>query len=283
MVPPGQLAPETRGKGPGKQVILSPGKRNASSQASTLHGEGILSLFHGGDRSGERPGSFLGRGEEALGTSHAQTPIGVSLPKDWFVGFCNFPISGKGQDSNPGSRAPKPVLLTTTKCHPLNSHLIPEASKAGVTTPISQTRRPEPKDGPSAIELGLEPSFYPQPGLCPHPAPHAGRSWVPDPQGLTLSRGAGFESQGGPEAGAVIEAPALLYLGGAGGLTHLLAARGGGHRWRRQVLLGGARPSLGAAHADAVLDGHPAAGRAGRVGERAKLAGAGGGCAWGHR
>lgn len=42
------------------------------------------------------------------------------------------------------------------------------------------------------------------------------------------------------------------------------------------MLLGGACPSLRAAHADAVLDAHPAAGRAGRVGERAKLAGAGG-------
>lgn len=38
------------------------------------------------------------------------------------------------------------------------------------------------------------------------------------------------------------------------------------------MLLGGARPPLGTAHANAVFDAHPAAGRAGRVGERAKLA-----------
>lgn len=41
------------------------------------------------------------------------------------------------------------------------------------------------------------------------------------------------------------------------------------------MLLGGARPPLGAAYADSVFDAHPAAGSAGRAGERAKLAGAG--------
>lgn len=39
------------------------------------------------------------------------------------------------------------------------------------------------------------------------------------------------------------------------------------------MLLGGARPPLGAAYADSVFDAHPAAGSAGWVGERAKLAG----------
>lgn len=41
------------------------------------------------------------------------------------------------------------------------------------------------------------------------------------------------------------------------------------------MLLGGARPPLGAAYADSVFDAHPAAGRAGWVGETVKLAGAG--------
>lgn len=85
---------------------------------------------------------------------------------------------------------------------------------------------------------------------------------------LTLSRDSRLEPQRGPEAGAVIEAPALLHLGGAGGLAHLLTAGGSRHRRRGQVLLGGTSPSLGAAHADAVLDAHPAAGRANWVGGR---------------
>ena len=124
--------------------------------------------------------------------------------------------------------------------------------------------------------------MFPPPAQTPGPPCHPQQVLAPDPQGLTLSRGAGFESQGGPEAGAVIEAPALLHLGGTAGLTHLLTTRGSGHRRRCQVLLGGARPPMGAAHADAVFDAHPAAGRAGQVGERVKLAAAGGRCEWGH-
>lgn len=57
----------------------------------------------------------------------------------------------QSQDSNLHSLAPKPVPLTTTKCHPLHDHLILslEPSKAGIMVPILQSKRLIPKDGQS--------------------------------------------------------------------------------------------------------------------------------------
>lgn len=168
-------------------------------------------------------------------------------------------INGKGfKARQPGSKV----------CTPNHYETLPSAFSFDCQSGAQQSRysdahftdqKTDAQRRSPVAELGLELSLSPSsPGSGPVLLPPAG------PQGLTLSRGTGFESQRGPEACAVIEAPALLHLGRAAGLSPLLAARGRRH-WRRcQVLLGGARPPLRAAHADAVFDAHPTAGRMGR-------------------
>ena len=77
---------------PLKQVIL-PDERNGFSEASALHGREAMPSWPHRGRRWRRPGSCLGREEEAQGTSHTQATMGQHL-QDWFVASCNF--LGKG-------------------------------------------------------------------------------------------------------------------------------------------------------------------------------------------
>ena len=90
--------------------------------------------------------------------------------------------------------------------------------------------------------------MFPSPAQTPGPPCHPQRVLAPHPQGLTLSRGAGFESQGGPEAGAVVEAPALLHFGGAA-LSRDVRAGGPPVAQRRLPALDTLAPRAGHAHA----------------------------------
>lgn len=93
--------------------------------------------------------------------------------------------------------------------------------------------------------------------------------------GLTLNWGPRLEPQGCAEAGPVVEAPALLHLGGAGGLGDVLGA-GGAVQGGPQVLPAPAALPLRVAQPDAVLDAHLVAARESGVGSVSGYRGWGG-------
>lgn len=101
-----------------------------------------------------------------------------------------------------------------------------------------------PRAVPMCPPKPLQPPRNPTAGPGPHQSP-----------GFTLDRGPWLEPEGCTEPGPVVEAPALLHLGGAGSLGDVLSA-GGAVQGGPQVLPAPAALPLRAAQPDAVLDAH---------------------------
>lgn len=106
----------------GKALKASPsasGREKCFSPAGALHEDRMLSLLHGG-RRGWKVRQLLGQGRGGPGHQPCPDSQRSAPPKDWCVGFCNFPVSGKARIQNPGSLTPKGCAL--------NHHQVPPSA-----------------------------------------------------------------------------------------------------------------------------------------------------------